>query len=234
MTAGRGPVRVGPLLLPGEGGVYGVWLAGLAFGVQGLGGAPGPAALGALGGSLASLLLLERVRRGSPLAAAPVVILYAPVLYYGAPASLAVAAAAVGLLAAALGTRGMIGVVSGGALLGAHGGLLWAAGRPWDLLGSLAPLAYSLLTVSHAACVVSRRVDLYAVEVSLAYAAQAVLVAGLAASARLPAAVLVAVDAAVRAALLHSGAFARVRLKVYGFHEVFHSLAFMALLALLL
>lgn len=229
----RPPVRLGPLLLPGEGGVYGVWLASLAYGLAGLSFSDRLAAASALAGSALSLLLIERARQGSPAAVALVLMVYLPAFKAGWPASAYVAAGALALLAPAFRGLGLRGIIAGGSLIAAHGGILWSVGNPTDYLGALAPTVYALLTVSHAAAVVARRVDVVFREVLTAYMAVGVLVLGWGLAGLEGKALLLAVDTGLRGVLLHSSAYYKVKLKVYGFHEVFHSLAVMAALALI-
>ncbi len=229
----RPPLRLGPFLLPGEGGVYGVWLASLAYGVAGLSVEDRLAAASALVGSVLSLLLLERARQGSLTPVAIVLLVYAPAFRAGWSASAFAAAGALALLAPAFRGLGLRGIIAGGSLIAAHGGILWSVGNPGDYLGALAPTVYALLTVSHAAAVVARRVDIVWREVFTAYAAVSVLVLGWGLAGLEGKAILLAMDTGLRGILLHSGAYYRVKLKVYGFHEVFHSLAVMAALALL-
>lgn len=229
---GRGPVRVGPLMLPGEGGVYGVWLASLAYGLVNMSFRSPLVASSALTGSLLSLLLLERARQGSLLPIILVALSYIPAVKAGLPSSILLVSAALALLPAALSGRGVKGVIAGGVLISIHGGFLWSLGSPWDLVGVLAPMVYSLLTISHAAAVVVRRVDVVLPEVLAAYAAVGSLILAWWLGGAHAKALILALDVLVRGALLHSGAYYRVSRRAYGFHEVAHSLAVILALAL--
>ena len=214
--------------LPREGGAYGVWLSGLAYGS--LAGPPaGYLGLISVAAALVTLALVGYARgRGAGRLAAIVApsTLYLYLVYSTAPQSLPLAAVTSIMLALSL-RGGLSAIVFGGGLLGSLGGYVaLAAGA--NAIEALVPAVYLLMATGAAGLrVVGPRLEVLAALASGA-AATVVAAVALAVTGEHVASLALAADMASRLIGRVSGVEARLKVRHYGFLEAVRTLTVMA------
>lgn len=219
--------------MPREGGAYGVWLSGTAYGLLSSipRGADEYLLASAIAGAAAAILLLDYARHGRGAArvlglvpALPLILVAA----FRAPYSIPLALYSVALLAVSMGSRGVARVVAGGGLLGSLGGYLALASPEANAMDALLPGYYLLMATGFAGIRAARGAVpavagaglglLLTITGVLHYAFTGLPVVSL----------VIAVDVALRVIGLLAGVYDRMSLRAYGFLEAFRTLAVMA------
>lgn len=223
-------------IIPKEGGILGVWLSTLIYGVilalkssNGLSLSEFITLIAALAALPASGLALRSEpgwRRMKYIL--PITILYLPIIYGTWPHSVYYLIAVGVLLFGAMVARGLPLILVGGPLIAGIGGAL-ALTSGHQVLGLL-PITYSIMTVSIAGARVSKLYRDLALPSLLGGLGVIVAAAALYEICSIASIVLV-LDVAIRLGLYPLGVYDKVSLKLYGFHEAFHSLLVLALVA---
>lgn len=215
--------------IPREGGVLGVWLASVVYGVlvlvktrEVLGLNEWLAILASIiGVPLTALAMNAPPGIGRLKRVAPAVILYLPVIYSTWPSSIYYSIVALALLIVALKSKGLRLILAGGPLVaGLGGGIALSSMSP---VLSLFPIAYTMLTVSIASARVTGEYGRLLVPVVLGASAVLSSTVGLYQYCR-GAAFLLVLDVVARLSLYLVGVYERVSVRVYGIHEAIHTL----------
>ncbi|MCE4626854.1 MAG: hypothetical protein F7B78_04285 [Desulfurococcales archaeon] len=223
-------------IIPKEGGILGVWLSTLIYGVilavkssNGLSLSESITLIAALAALPASGLALRSEPGWSRMKyILPITILYLPILYDAWPHSIYYLIAVGALLFGAIIARGLPLILIGGPLIAGIGGAL-ALTSGHQIL-ALLPITYSIMTVAIAGAGVSKLYRGLALPSFLGGIGVIIAAAALYEICNIASIVLV-LDVGIRLGLYPLGVYDKVSLKLYGFHEAFHSLLVLALVA---
>ncbi len=225
-------------IIPREGGIAGVWIASLFYGLlYSYNKIPLEKLLLLLGSSAMILLLTpiawrEKLHKrllllmigGAPYAVLSITSGKTGILYLGVSAAL-------GVLVIVLSELDLI--IIGGTLISMHGGLYLLKTNSDNLLLMLLPAVYSFMTISHAAYRISKtnnRAVAYYCLSSVLLLVYSVLLFN---QERTVFFILIG-DLLLRILLFLSGVFHKLSLKAYGFHETFHSLLILSIISLII
>ena len=223
-------------IIPKEGGILGVWISSLTYGIiLSIKYIDNPYLLAALIGAIAALpatglALNRKPGRDRAKIIIPIGILFLPLVIDTLPDSIYYLIPTITLLVGAAIATGLSLILIGGPLVSAVGGALALAnGNP---IYPLLPLTYSLMTVALAGARVTGRYKELTLTASLG--GIGVLIAALALSSTCTASsAILILDVLLRLAMIPTGLYERLSLKQYGFHELFRSLLVLGAVAML-